>query len=746
MLYRGMYADALAILNDYRPTSPPDAVRQLAIQSFALMRQHRIPDSVAALAHADQLCRSDDIAVCGDVLRTHAILAVRQGNRAQGRQILVQTLNFARAHQDQFLAASVAVNLGWQALQTGHFDEAVDWSRGAYRDAQAIGAEDLQQAASGNLGWAFYELGDGERALEQYREAERNAAKLGDTVSQLKWISTAGYVYRDSGDLARATDAYRQAYTLATRIDSREDIDNALEDLAQVSLDSANLTAADSYLAQVSRLELAATNRLSANVRLTQGMLAAAQHNDSQAQSLLLAVRDEAANPTTIRLLAGDQLGRLFERQGNRPQAEATYRDALATFEKAREQLKSEETTLPFVANATGIYDDYIHLLVTQGHPQQALQLADQSRARTLAQSLGVASTATSVLPDPRLIARKSGATLLFYWLGAQHSWLWAVTPDKISIFPLPAEAEILPRLDRYRHALIDSVQDPIRNANPDGLALYQILVAPAQPLIAPNRPVMILADGALTQLNFETLLVPGAPSTQPHYLIQDATLLSAPSLATLARAQPARPSVGRLLLLGNPLTVTDDFPNLPLFGYEMSQIQRHFHPAAAAVFSAAAASPAHYFASNPAQFAYIHFVAHAVASSTDPLDSAIILSGPAEGAYKLYARDIMQRPIDAQLVTISACYGSGTRQYAGEGLVGLSWAFLHAGAHSVIGALWEVSDESTPRLMDSLYAGLEAGQPPSVALRQAKLALIRAGGQFGKPFYWAPFQLYTRQ
>jgi len=47
---------------------------------------------------------------------------------------------------------------------------------------------------------------------------------------------------------------------------------------------------------------------------------------------------------------------------------------------------------------------------------------------------------------------------------------------------------------------------------------------------------------------------------------------------------------------------------------------------------------------------------------------------------------------------------------------------------------------------MDSLYAGLEAGQPPSVALRQAKLALIRAGGQFGKPFYWAPFQLYTRQ
>ena len=75
-----------------------------------------------------------------------------------------------------------------------------------------------------------------------------------------------------------------------------------------------------------------------------------------------------------------------------------------------------------------------------------------------------------------------------------------------------------------------------------------------------------------------------------------------------------------------------------------------------------------------------------------------------AEDSFKLYAREIMQHPIDAQLVTIAACYGGGTRSYAGEGLVGLSWAFLRAGAHNVIGALWEVSDESAPRLMDGLY------------------------------------------
>ena len=105
-----------------------------------------------------------------------------------------------------------------------------------------------------------------------------------------------------------------------------------------------------------------------------------------------------------------------------------------------------------------------------------------------------------------------------------------------------------------------------------------------------------------------------------------------------------------------------------------------------------------------------------------------------------------MQHPIDAQLVTISACYGSGTRSYAGEGLVGLSWAFLRAGAHSVIGALWEVSDDSTPRLMDTLYQGLEDGQTPAVALRRAKLTLLHSQSRFRMPFYWAPFQIYTRR
>jgi CHAT domain-containing protein len=138
--------------------------------------------------------------------------------------------------------------------------------------------------------------------------------------------------------------------------------------------------------------------------------------------------------------------------------------------------------------------------------------------------------------------------------------------------------------------------------------------------------------------------------------------------------------------------------------------------------------------------------VAHGTDSRLSPLDSAIVLSrnSSENQTFKLYARDIILHPVQAELVTISACYGAGTRAYSGEGLVGLSWAFLRAGAHNVIAALWQASDISTGQLMDKFYEELNAGKSPDAALRAAKLSLLRSAGVYRKPFYWAPFQLYT--
>lgn len=762
MLFRGAYAEALRVLAGcHLPANEPEStIRKLSIEAVALTRQQQEPAADLQLNQAEGLCRAQDHPSCGDVLRARAILAGKRGQIALAHKYFVDCYSFAQAHHDRSLVASAALNLGWSAIQTNRYDEAVDWSRSAYQAGIDIGNEDLSQLASGNLGWAYYQLGDGERGLQLFLEAQKIAAKLGDTRNELNWTSTAGYVYRDTGDLARAAQSYRQALALAKTIDSKENIMHALEDLAQISVVSGKLDEASAYVDQVARMEAVDGRHPTSYLVLTQGELAAARHQDQQAEARFHEVQNDQASPTTIRLEAGNELAALLEREGNNKGAERIYKTTLAAFELARAQVKNENLRLPFSANATRIYDRYIHFLVEHGRSDEALAIADQSRARTLEQGLGMAAGNASFRPavlNPRQIAKVTGATLLFYWLGEKQSYLWVITPAKIALIPLPAQAGIVDRVERYRKVLL-AMKDPLEAGDADGQALYKLLVAPASSLLRANTPVMILTDGALSQLNFETLLAPGPDPNQSvknsdskgsiHYWIEDATLLTAPSLAMLAVAKPERETERSLLLLGNPVSASVDYPSLPFFGFEMTRIRRHFAASHTAVFAGQQATPSAYLASNPTQYSYIHFVSHAVASRTDPLDSAIILSGAKtnEDDFKLYARDIMKRPIDARLVTISACNGSGTRSYAGEGLVGLSWAFLRAGAHSVIGALWEVSDDSTPRLMDALYQGIEDGQTPAVALRQAKLALLHSQSKFHVPFYWAPFQLYTRQ
>jgi CHAT domain-containing protein len=555
-----------------------------------------------------------------------------------------------------------------------------------------------------------------------------------------------GNVYQDSHDLARAFESYRQALDLAKRINNKEEIVNSLEDLAHVSIEAGKLDEAATYIQQLDPLLRENANRLDMlDVMLAQGRIAAARRNDPQAETIFRTVEQDPASQVTMRLGAEHELARLFEAEGHSDYAEGMYAEALKTFESERAQLKDEDSKLPFLGNATRIYDDYIHLLVKQGKTNEALAFADQSRARTLAQGLGLETNNSSfkmATLHPGEIAQKAGATLLFYWLGEKQSYLWAISPTKTTLFSLPAQSEITPIVERYRKALLEP-NDALESSNEDGVALYRILVAPARNLIRADLPVVILSDGTLSELNFETLIVSGP---KPHYWIEDATLISAPSLYMLASAKPFRSTDHKLLLLGDAVSPNPDYPELPMAAFEMRQIQKHFAAEDQTVLARQMANSEAYLASAPQQFSYIHFVAHGVASRTDPLDSAIILSPTtaAEDSFKLYAREIIQHPIHARLVTISACYGSGTRSYAGEGLVGLSWAFLRAGAHNVIGALWEVSDDSTPRLMSTLYQGLEDGMPPSAALRKAKLTLLNSTGSYRKPFYWAPFQIYT--
>ena len=252
----------------------------------------------------------------------------------------------------------------------------------------------------------------------------------------------------------------------------------------------------------------------------------------------------------------------------------------------------------------------------------------------------------------------------------------------------------------------------------------------------------MIVPDGPLFDINFESLPV---QTGGPHYWLRDVTVSVAPSLSLFLRPDDAvRPAHPRLLLIGDALSAGQkDFPRLENAGKEIERIRAQFPSGVSVPRTGADATPDAYAEANPADFLFIHFAAHATANQDSPLDSAVVLT-PRRGKYKLYAREIRNRRIHADLVTISACRSAGARTYAGEGLVGFAWAFLGAGARNVVAGLWEVDDRSTAQLMESMYRELSHGAPPAEALRKAKLELADSNASFRKPYYWAPFQLFT--
>jgi CHAT domain-containing protein len=96
---------------------------------------------------------------------------------------------------------------------------------------------------------------------------------------------------------------------------------------------------------------------------------------------------------------------------------------------------------------------------------------------------------------------------------------------------------------------------------------------------------------------------------------------------------------------------------------------------------------------------------------------------------------------LNADLVVLSAYKTGLGKEVRGEGLIGLTRAFMYAGARSLVVSLWQVADPSTAELMLKFYERLDRASDKAESLRQAKLEMIRSA-RYAHPFYWAPFIL----
>jgi CHAT domain-containing protein/uncharacterized protein HemY len=747
-LWRGLYQDALKLLDSSPSPKQPDlAVPVFTLQGLADAYLHRFPEADEKLKRAAGLCEASVSVSCGELIQARGILTSQQGRFSLAESFFELSLAFARSHGDGFLESTSLLNLGAMSLAQGHFDEAIDRSEAADQAAKLVGATIVRLVVQGNIGWAEYELGDFERALDVSTRTENLFSQLKDFSDQENELTNIGYIYMDSHKFDLAAQSFQKALDIAKDINAKQDVYNALRVLARLALQMGDANKANDYAEQAREIARESGNHLDELYpMLVQGQVAAQRGDVAKAQQTFGAIEHDPTCPVFLKWEAQHAFAQLYEGEKQPDGADREYREALATFEAARSSVRREDFQLSFLTNATRIYDDYIHFLVASGKNDDALRWAEYSRARTLSEGLGVLSKVSSKSGspgppalNPREIARQAKGVLLFYWLGEKQSYLWAITPQKTTLFPLPPGSEIEAAVRRYRAALTGP-QDIL--SGEDGRALYHMLIAPAESLLAKDAKVFILPDGALHSLNFETLVV---PSSTPHYWIEDADVVNSSSLRVLAASLTRKETRSRkLLLMGDSVAASKDYPELPKAADQMASVEKYF-PAEQRVYQREQATPTAYLQGHPEQYSDIHFVAHGTASRLSPLDSAIVLSKEAGNpdSFKLYARDIIQHHLQADLVTISACYGSGEREYSGEGLVGLAWAFLRAGAHNVIAALWEVTDASTDQLMERFYAELAKGATPDAALRAAKLSLLRTTS-FHSPFYWAPFQLYT--
>jgi len=594
------------------------------------------------------------------------------------------------------------------------------------------------------MGWNYAVVGDFESAEDTLKKAEKASVKAGVPGDQVKWLNALADVYFQVHRYDVAVSTSEEALRLARNVGDNRAITNCLNSASDIALATGHTDVAANYNREALGIEQAGLDQFGiVPSAIISGRIAAEKKQFAEAAATFQKILANPSIKTALRWEAQASLAGVRAAQGKTALAEHEFNGSISTIAKAWEEIKKEEFRLSFLTSAIRFYDAYMNFLITQKRPLDALKIADKSRAQALEHGLSTGDkekSSPSADSRPQEIARRLNATLLFYWLGEERSHLWVITATGVSLFPLPSRAEIDATAKSYLDSFTDP-RDPLETGNPDAKKLYTTLIQPAEKLIPKNSRVIILPDRGLHSLNFESLIVPGP---KPHYWIEDVTLLTGNSLALLAKtSSTAPPNAASLFLMGDALQASPDFPALPQAGKEVGLVENYFPQDKRTVFTRAQATPSRFLSGKPEEFSYLHFATHGTASTTRPLESAVILS-PEGDSYKLYARDIVQHPLHAYLVTISACNGAGMRTYAGEGLVGLAWAFLRAGAHNVIAGLWEVSNASTPQLMDELYKGLSAGKDPATALRDAKLTLLHSTGNYRKPFYWAPFQLYA--
>jgi CHAT domain-containing protein len=356
-----------------------------------------------------------------------------------------------------------------------------------------------------------------------------------------------------------------------------------------------------------------------------------------------------------------------------------------------------------------------------QRHPELRLRRADFSQ---------------STLADMQALIPNRQTALLEYELTPAGNYLYVLTRGdgnqaELHGYKLAFSGETLESHVRRFHSSLAS-RDP--EFGVEAKWLYAKLLAPAHLLLKGKTSLIVVPDGDLWQVPFQALQRPDGG-----YVVEDASLDYVPSLAVLSALKtyvPNQQADRTLLAMGNPGGATQEQAD------EVMALKQLYGTRNSHTFLGGDATLGQ-FRKSSATADVVHVAAHGIFDDRDPMSSRMLLA-PTDGnaqAGWLRAREIQAMQLRAELVVLSGCEtGKGTFQ-DGEGILGMSWAVLAAGAHGSLASAWRVEASSTTQMMLAFHEQMLHGVNKAEALRRAETKLIHSD-KYSHPFYWAAFVL----
>ncbi len=671
-----------------------------------------------------------------------------------------QSLKIFTELEDRDGAGRVLGNMGVAYKSLGDYTRALEYHRRSLELKRELGNQKGVAVTLHNIGVVYDLLYDDEKALTYYEESLQISRDLEDREGEAATLDNIGGILAAQGRFEDALERHRQSLTIRRAAGDRKGEGIALSNLGYVAFKMGDFDEARNYYQQDLDICQALGDRSGECVTLADlGTLFAAQRRYKEAETYLQrALKLAAEDSISVNLLLVQAaLGNYHLSQGRLESAVTDYKKAVDLLENMRSRLQVEAQKTSFAASGADLYEAVITALVALGDSETAFHYVERSKARSFLDLLAAGgeniSILSSVMSESNEIEDKSeepevtspgrvealtlkeiqrmltpDAALLEYYIARDRTLIWYVTKRDVRFYRVPVGGDSLKNL-------VTGLRDEIQYLGDSRFlpeALYNLLLAPCADLPSGGRLILI-PHGILHYVPFSALRDPSGNFVSDRWGF---SVLPSASTLTFLRRKDA-PRRNSLLAFGNPSIADVDFPPLPFAEREVKSIAKNF--SVSKIFTRKAATETRLL-QLAADFDVIHLACHSDLNAAYPLFSKLLLAPDQEQDGDVSVYEIFQLPIKADLVVLSACRTGMGRRTNGDEVVGISRAFLAAGAASVLVSLWGVDDAASADLMTKFYGYLRQ-YPPAESLRRAQMDCRRS--QIGLRS-WAPFVLIS--